>query len=79
MGLRHVTVQFLLDLKREVPRSLKQHRVRILLAAGLLLAFAAVGSVAGWQYANSASFCGSCHNMEPYVASWADSSIQRPP
>ncbi|TLN18810.1 hypothetical protein FDZ71_05455 [bacterium] len=28
----------------------------------------------GWQYMNSSSFCGSCHNMDPYYKNWSESS-----
>ncbi|TAL17185.1 hypothetical protein EPN96_06165 [bacterium] len=27
----------------------------------------------GWQFANSSSFCGSCHAMKPYYKNWAES------
>lgn len=41
-----------------------------LLIAGIVLALAAVGSVAIWAYHGEPQFCSVCHIMKPYLASW---------
>jgi hypothetical protein len=73
MRMSELIVSFLRQFSSELRRVIAGHkRAVVAIVASLFVAFSAF-TVVGYKVAETPWFCGSCHNMQPYILSWKES------
>ncbi len=60
--------------KTIIRRGVIQHKRGLTIGAGIFFLFMVAFSIGMYKFSETAFFCGSCHHMEEYVASWKTST-----
>ena len=73
MGMTELITNFLRQFFGELRRIIGEHKKAVaVIMSSLFVAFVAF-SIVSYKVAESPWFCGSCHNMDPYILSWKES------